>query len=725
MILDSVVLFVFFAVFGLLVQLGSLRLLFYPIQIVPMLCSSFRRRKHPAEWDEGAVLPLPGTQRLVVQRLQQNEATGLELVSDLVRNPFQRSAAQKALQIYLHSQTTPLHLLYKKLLFHPDLNTYVVVPVSKQDWEQIPTTGHLLLGELAGKWVDCIPGWFNRFSERLVWYLTRFRRDRRKTPLTRFAGMLYRLLDEKTVNAEEFDLEKERPIYARLTNYSGGVEIEQSFDAMASFLSYQELSNLPAAIDIVGAQGFAPLQADAIRPTVLTALNRLRDIASEIATYIAATSRVNQQAAILRATDALKTLEEYVTAQVVPPEQTILHRIIRQWSNLIIAEGGEVGRDEILEPVANPYVVGNPVTNHLFIGREDIMRRLEELWMVKGQCPSVVIYGHRRMGKSSILRNLGASLGSQTTVVDFNMQRVGLVDSTGELLYSFSLSIYDALPVALQGQLGEPNEERFCTHNPFTALDRFLKQLDSVRAGQRFIITIDEFELIEQLIEQKRLEPRLLDFWRGLIQTYPWFVLAFAGLHTLQEMTQNYWNPLFGSVTAIPVSFLSPKAAERLITQPSPDFNLDYDAEAIAEIIQLTNGQPYLVQLVGHTLVTRFNRQMFEERIERERRFTLADVQAVIDTPEFYRDGNAYFNGVWVQAENSEPPGQMAILEALCQVGLSITEIAEKTGLSCDTVQSALSTLQNHDVVKQQNGQYVYTVELMRRWVAQRISVQR
>ena len=705
--------------FFLFVQLGSLRIIFYPVQLIVALCNYFHNWRHPAEWDELGILPLPGTQRIISQCLHWDETQGLELASEIGRNFFRRSAVQKALKDYLHNknQVAPVHLLYKLI----NINTYIAAPASKQDWEQMPTMGYLLLGELDCKRVNYNINWANRFSESLLWYCTQLRYDRRKTPLTYFAGMLYRLLDEKTVNAEDFDLGSDRPIYARLTDYPGGVEIERSFDAMTSFLSYKELSALPTAVNAVAE---LPPEETAIRPTVLKVLNRLRDIALEVATYLAATSRVNKQSALLRATDALKTQDEYVTAEVVPPEQTILRRIIRQWSDLIIKEGGEVGRDQIIEPVANPYVVGNPVTNHLFVGREDIMRRLEELWMVTGQCPSVVIYGHRRMGKSSILRNLGASLGSQTTVVDFNMQRVGLVDSTEELLYNFALSIYDVLPVALQGQLGEPNEERFCTHNPFTALDRFLKQLDSVRAEQRFIITIDEFELIEQLIEQKRLEPRLLDFWRGLIQTYPWFVLAFAGLHTLQEMTQNYWNPLFGSVTAIPVSFLSPKAAERLITQPSPDFNLDYDTETITEIIQLTNGQPYLVQLVGHTLVTRFNRQMFEERIERDRRFTLEDVNAVINTPEFYRDGNAYFNGVWVQAENSEPPGQTAILEALCQAGLSITEIAEKTGLSCDRIQSALLTLQRHDVIKQQNEQYVYTVELMRRWVAQRTSVQ-
>ena len=55
---------------------------------------------------------------------------------------------------------------------------------------------------------------------------------------------------------------------------------------------------------------------------------------------------------------------------------------------------------------------------------------------------------------------------------------------------------------------------------------------------------------------------RVLSLSSHLIQTYPWFIVAFAGLHTLQEMTSDYWHPLFGSVTRIPVSFLSPGASK-------------------------------------------------------------------------------------------------------------------------------------------------------------------
>lgn len=705
---------------SILGELGSSRLLFYPVQLFQALYSQFRRGKHPAEWDELLVLPLPGTQRLISQSLQQNEATGLEWVSELASNPFQRSAVQKALKIHLHNQSAPLHLLYK-LITHPDLNTYIVPPVSQKDWKKLPTTGYLLLGELSGKWVDCSSDWANRWSERLVYLLTRFRRDKRKTPLTHFAEMLYNLLDKKTVETKNFNLSSYYDTCDRLTNYLGGEEIANSFNAMETFIHCSNLSSLPKAVDIVKQHDYATLltlENAAIRPTVLTALIHLGEVGAEIATYQDATSKVNKQAALLRATDTLEKLEQYIADEVFPPEQAILQQIIEKWRKLVSEEGGEIGRAIDIQPIANPYIVGNPVTGSLFVGREDIMRRLEELWMPE-QRPSVVIYGHRRMGKTSILKNLGARFGSKTAIIDFNMQRIGGVNSTGQLLYYLTVKLYDSLSADQQTQLKEPDRENFY-QDPYFALDRFLQQLNSMELEKRFIIAVDEFEKIEEWIEEKRIEPELLDFWRGLIQTYPWFVMAFAGLHTLQEMTENYWHPLFGSVTAISVSFLSPKGAEQLIVQPTPDFELDYDSDAIEQIINLTNGQPYLVQLIAHTLVTRFNYQTFEEGIERERRFTLEDVEAIINTKEFYLAGNAYFQGVWEQAEKSKPTGQGIILTALSQDSLSLTEIANQIVLSLPEIQLALDTLQRHDVVVQRDGRFFYTVELMRRWVAEK-----
>jgi len=699
-------------VFPIFTILGSSRLIFYPFQLLQSLS-----KKHPTTWDELTVLALPGTRKLLDQTLQQNEATGLNFVGEMARNPFRRSVAQNALQSYLHQHPAPLHLLYR-LLSHPDFQTYAIVPITKQDWEQVPTTGYLLLGELSGEWVDYSTDWANRGSERLLWYLTTLRRDRRQTPLTRFAKMLFHLLDEERVNAADFNLANYHNTYARLASYSGGEEIANTFAAIATFLTYDDLAMLPAAAEVVGTNGCIPLrERDAIRPDVITALTRLGEVGGEIATYQDSSSRVNQLAAIARATNTLDRADEFAKTEVFPPERAILRRIIRQWRKLVSEAGGEVGRAAIAEPVPNPYIAGNPVTGEKFVGREDILRRLEELWSKTEQCESVVLYGHRRMGKSSILKNLGARFGQHTAIVDFNMQGEMFVSNTGQLLYDLAIEIYDSLPPAQQQQLAEPQEKSFSS-NPSNALRRFLKHLDDVRAGLRLIVAVDEFEILEKKIAEQKLDPDVLDFFRYLIQTHPWFLMAFAGLHTLREMCHDYWNPLFSSVTAIPVSFLSPAAARQLICQPN--LPLEYDAEAVELIFNLTHGQPYLIQLIGRELVTRFNRQTFEEGVERERRFSVADVEEIASAPEFFRDGNAYFTGVWVQAETTEPEGQLEVLQLLHAQPLSVEELVRETAWSRERVEAALAALQHHDVILRQGERYGYAVELMRRWVARR-----
>lgn len=302
------------------------------------------------------------------------------------------------------------------------------------------------------------------------------------------------------------------------------------------------------------------------------------------------------------------------------------------------------------------------------------------------------------------------------------MQRVGRVRDEADLLYQLALHIYDeAVAQGLSG-LEEPGEADFSVERPYLSFTRFLKRLDPVRAGRRLIIAIDEFEKLETQIEAGHLTPDLFEFWRGTFTTFPWFVLAFAGLYSLEERRHDYWHPLFGSVTGIRVSFLSPEAARRLIIEPSPDFDLDYDAAAIERIIALTNGQPFLVQLIGHTLVSRFNRLSFEEGREQARRFEREDVEQVIAAPEFFRDGEAYFSGVWNQAERGQATGQLQVLRTLAPhpEGFTREQLVAATGLPDTELEAVLKPLVRHDVIALNGTHYHFTVELMRRWVVKR-----
>ncbi|NJL06704.1 MAG: ATP-binding protein, partial [Chloroflexaceae bacterium] len=658
-------------------------------------------RWHPIQWDEYGVLPLPRTRYVLLQTLRTDEQAGFALLAQVARNPFQRWASQSALMAYLHTQPAPLAVLYR-ISTAPVLGQLSWIPLEKRDWDDLLPIATLLFADLERRIVTGFRPSFSGGSTRLALLLTHRMFDQRRTPLTAAAAMLYDMLDEARGAADNFALAKYEATYSTLHTYAGGREIATSLAWLDACLAARNLDAIAARAMQPPSQTLASPEQPLIRPAVCAALDQLATIAREVSGYQTATSRANRLAALARASDLLQELQQTIDSSVTTPEQYGLQRIVQQWQALVIAVGGDVASQNQRGPVANPYILNNPAESDGFVGREDILRRLEELWGsdANRQVPSVVLYGHRRMGKTSILHNLGTRFGSQTVVVDFNMQRVGTVRDNADLLYQLALALYDACTERGIAGLDEPQEADFPSDSPTRGFNRFLTRLDRVRGSYRFIITVDEFEKLEAQIDAGRLTPDLLDHWRGVYMTYPWLVMAFAGLYTLEERRHDYWNPLFGSVMAVRVSFLTPGATRQLITQPSPDFALDYDEDAIERIIALTGGQPFLVQLIGHSLVTRFNQQTYEAGREGERRFHLADVDAVINAPDFERDGDPYFTGVWRQAER-EPAGQTAILAALAphDGGLDRPALAAATGLPNDVLESALATLVQHDVI--------------------------
>ncbi len=470
-----------------------------------------------------------------------------------------------------------------------------------------------------------------------------------------------------------------------------------------------------------------PAQHDILFPSqLLEALASLRQISDTVDRAMETTAQLSKTTTLWEVSEQVVhlTRAQYALKELGDGFGPLLALVIGHFADVLTKEGERVRKEQTKDPVANPYVIGNPVQGSLFVGREDVLRRLEELWGGSGQCPSVLLYGHRRMGKSSVLQNLRQlKLPHLTVLVDFNLQRIGRVRSTAELLHGLSLKLFDAAQQAKLGQrtLVEPAESDFLGEhkNPYLALDRFLDRLGKVREGHRFLVTVDEFELIEEQIDEGRLDPHLLASFRATFQTYPWLIMALAGLHRLEELRHDYWHPLFGSVAAIEVSFLSDGAARTLITLPTPSFPLDYDTEAITRILELTHGQPYLIQLICHSLVARYNRHLREDPLPPLRRFVRSDVDAVVEEPELFTDGIRYFQGVWDHAVRSVPTGQAQILAALAvhSDGLMLQDVVTQSGLPTDSASAALRALLRHAVLQTDGVRYRFTVELLRRWI--------
>lgn len=323
------------------------------------------------------------------------------------------------------------------------------------------------------------------------------------------------------------------------------------------------------------------------------------------------------------------------------------------------------------------------------------------------------------MGKTSILVNIAKAAGAEIKVIYVNLQRLGAV-SHGEAEVLIAISD----EIATSFKIDSPADEAFL-RLPQRTFERYLKQIASDMPYRSLIIALDEFETLEQLIQQGQIDPGFMGFLRGLVQMNPEKIaFVFAGLHTLEEMTANYFKPFFASVVPIRVSFLNSGATKTILANPTSnnnepenDFLLDYTGEALDLIYFLTSGQPYLVQLIGFQLVRKYNDAAFEQGHDRDSTFTVEDVKAVING-NFYQQGKYYFEGVWGQAAQGAA-GQHDVIKALApyRQGLSKDNLSLETSLETKTLEAAIETLKRHDVIKEKNSNYCIIVELFRRWV--------
>lgn len=187
--------------------------------------------------------------------------------------------------------------------------------------------------------------------------------------------------------------------------------------------------------------------------------------------------------------------------------------------------------------------------------------------------------------------------------------------------------------------------------------------------AQRVLLAFDEFEELETRVAAGEIDQKIFTYLRGVTQTGSRFSLLFCGLHTLEEMTHDYWNPFFQSVQTVRIAYLSELDSRQLITDPIEQFPLRYDEEAIERIAALTRSHPYLTQSVCHNLVNRLN-----DPLTRSNRATAEDVDAVIDRT--LESSGHYFNDyVWGWSNDDQRLALSLLAEAGEEAEFAVVEL--------------------------------------------------
>jgi hypothetical protein len=475
--------------------------------------------------------------------------------------------------------------------------------------------------------------------------------------------------------------------------------------------SLQKVADAPQALGWL-AEVDAPL-----RPAALDALRRLGQAGQAVAAYFAASSelaRRDRLAETQAALDAVRVLSE--TSEVPQPEATLLGLAVERWYRLVAAERDALVAARPFVPLDDFYVAGPPLTREagrLFVGREAIFRRLEELWRNPFQKVSVVLHGQRRMGKTSILCHLEQGLGPQYVAVLADLQ--GLLSdplrpirSDADLWQALIQKVVDRLHVLGIHLPLHPDE-------PFEA---FLDRLRPHLRDRYLVLMLDEFEKLEQKMDAGAVTDAFLEHLRYLIQHRRELLVLLAGHHTLRERMKRYWEPLMGIARPVRVSYLDEASARRLITDPWEGFRLNYTAEGIARLIAATGRQPMLLQLACSAVIRAVNDRMAHDGYQDYPTATSEQVEQaltrLLEAGETY-----YFDAVWDWL--TEP--QRAALMCLADAYRAGSEGWMARGAVLEVEEVVLASLVDREVLEQEGDRYRFRVELLRRWVTHRFRV--
>ena len=271
--------------------------------------------------------------------------------------------------------------------------------------------------------------------------------------------------------------------------------------------------------------------------------------------------------------------------------------------------------------ITNPYTAGptllpiQGMPNPVFVGRNEIVTRLHRA-LQKIPHPTFCLAGERRMGKSSILRQLPVLLGSSYLPIFWDLHNpaahasiavffASLSEAIEEHLSAKHLSIEPLTRSQLEQALGKSEVA------VYTEFDRWLKGVGHVLEENNLtlLLTFDEFENLETFRQRGLLDLDLLLSWfRTLSQNSSSIALLFCGVKTVYDMGPD-WTKHFVNVERLKVSFLQSVDAYDLINRPvsAQSTQRIFDEETAKEIIRVTKCHPFLLQALCSKLIDNLN----------------------------------------------------------------------------------------------------------------------
>lgn len=356
--------------------------------------------------------------------------------------------------------------------------------------------------------------------------------------------------------------------------------------------------------------------------------------------------------------------------------------------------------------IVNPYIAGAPVTEQrMFFGREDIFQWIET--SIAGQYADhiLVIHGQRRVGKTSVLKQLGNRLPKRYIPVFFDLQ--GRTHTTlDHFLWWLARETVRVLKQERNIEIAPPEKSAFSADSEFFE-NQFLAGLRPQLGSDTLLLTFDEFDNLEESEVKEELARPLIDHLRRLMgQPNLNFIFSIGSSGRKLENMQAAYTEFFKTALYKKISFLSDEQTHHLVTRPVEGV-IEYERAAVERIYGITSGHPYFTQLTCHELFARCQRT-------EQRKIAKADVESVLD--DVVERGTVNLKFVWDEATDIEKWSLAALAQLDKADNRALADFLRKNRVrfTDSDLTSGLLHLREKDVLTPQNR---FVIHLMRLWL--------
>lgn len=361
--------------------------------------------------------------------------------------------------------------------------------------------------------------------------------------------------------------------------------------------------------------------------------------------------------------------------------------------------------------------------DEMFYGRNKLINDIQEA-ILQGTKNQIAIYGQKRSGKSSLLNQIKGKLelDDSHSVICGKFNLLGLPDNELNPVRWILKSIAESLlPGIRKHGFNKSTVSNFFTEEPdaFTALGDFIEHINTIEElkDSHFVIFIDEFTYLYQLIKNKKVNEDFMRRWIALIEKPGINLQAIvAAQDTLPHfMNESYASNCFNKFSKEPLSYLNKEEALQLIKNPIKDVIFHNHSDEL--IYDYTSGSAFFTQIFCTRLVDYLNSE--KSNVVGKEEIEIVAERLCTGT---HRLEKSTFECLTKEADGSDfnEADNIRVLKAIAEhtrAGGYVNMDDLHIDFAPEKLKSVLGNLYDRRVISKQDKGYSINVKLFVKWI--------